>query len=108
MHPNVQKWLDFEYAPQKSQEWLDLRMGMLTASDAASAIGVNKYETPHQLLLKKCGKGGDDGAGAAKIFHTIYEGSVSLVDIEVRYKGSYTANPQFQATATAKFKNLFK
>ena len=32
-------------------------MGMLTASDAASAIGVNKYETPHQLLLKKCGKG---------------------------------------------------
>ena len=57
MHPNVHKWLDFEYAPQKSQEWLDLRMGMLTASDAASAIGVNKYETPHQLLLKKCGKG---------------------------------------------------
>ena len=57
MHPNVQKWLDFEYAPQKSQEWLDLRMGMLTASDAASAIGVNKYETPHQLLLRKCGKG---------------------------------------------------
>ena len=50
----------------------------------------------------------DEGAGAAKIFHTIYAGSVSLVDIEVRYKGSYTANPQFQATATAKFKNLFK
>ena len=57
MHPNVKKWLEFEYAPQKSQEWLDLRMGMLTASDAASAIGVNKYETPHQLLLRKCGKG---------------------------------------------------
>ena len=57
MHPNVRKWLDFKYAPQKSQEWLDLRMGMLTASDAASAIGVNKYETPHQLLLRKCGKG---------------------------------------------------
>jgi hypothetical protein len=56
MHPNVQKWLDFEYAPQKSQEWLDLRMGMLTASDAASAIGVNKYETPHQLLLKSVAK----------------------------------------------------
>tara|TARA_Y100000996_G_scaffold249265_1_gene196028 strand:- start:1461 stop:2168 length:708 start_codon:yes stop_codon:yes gene_type:complete len=57
MHPNVKKWLEFEYAPQKSQEWLDLRMGMLTASDAASAIGVNKYETPYQLLLRKCGKG---------------------------------------------------
>ena len=57
MHPNVKKWLEFEYAPQKSQEWLDLRKCMLTASDAASAIGVNKYETPQQLLLKKCGKG---------------------------------------------------
>ena len=31
-------------------------MGMLTASDAASAIGVNKYETPHQLLLKNVEK----------------------------------------------------
>ena len=45
MHPNVQKWLDFEYAPQKSQEWLDLRMGMLTASDAASAIGADRKST---------------------------------------------------------------
>ena len=53
LHPNVQKWLDFEYAPQKSQEWLDLRMGMLTASDAASAIGVNKYETPATVEFTK-------------------------------------------------------
>ena len=50
----------------------------------------------------------DKGAGAAKIFHSIVAGNTSLVDIEVRYKGSYTANPQFQATATANFKKLFK
>jgi putative phage-type endonuclease len=30
---------------------------MLTASDAATAIGKNKYETPDSLLLKKCGLG---------------------------------------------------
>jgi len=30
---------------------------MLTASDVATAIGKNKYDTPHGLLLKKCGKG---------------------------------------------------
>ena len=28
---------------------------MLTASDAATAIGVNKYEKPDDLILKKCG-----------------------------------------------------
>tara|TARA_R110001592_G_scaffold8794_9_gene47604 strand:+ start:3 stop:1439 length:1437 start_codon:yes stop_codon:yes gene_type:complete len=50
----------------------------------------------------------DEGAGAAKIFHTIVSGKTPLVNIEVRYKGSYTANPQFQAVATPVFKSLFK
>lgn len=50
----------------------------------------------------------DEGAGAAKIFHTIVSGNTPLVNIEVRYKGSYTANPQFQAVATPVFKSLFK
>lgn len=50
----------------------------------------------------------DDGANAAKIFHTIVSGGTSLVNIEIRYKGSYTANPQFQAVATPIFKGLFK
>jgi len=49
----------------------------------------------------------DAGAGAAKIFHTIYSGTTPLVEIEIRYKGSYTANPQFQASATPVFKSLF-
>ena len=57
MHPNVEELIKREYAPQKSEEWLELRSNMLTASDGASAIGKNKYQTPHDLLLKKCGKG---------------------------------------------------
>ena len=57
MHPNVKALLEREYAAQKSEEWLELRGNMLTASDAATAIGVNKYETPEGLLLKKCGLG---------------------------------------------------
>ena len=57
MHPNVKAALEREYAAQKSDEWLALRGKMLTASDAATAIGVNKYETPAGLLLKKCGLG---------------------------------------------------
>ena len=52
MHPNVEASIKREYAAQKSEKWLALRGNMLTASDAATAIGVNKYETPDGLLLK--------------------------------------------------------
>jgi predicted phage-related endonuclease len=52
MHPNVKALIEREYAAQKSEEWLALRGNMLTASDAATAIGKNKYETPEGLLLK--------------------------------------------------------
>jgi len=42
-----------EYAEQRSQEWLDLRDTMLTASDIASAIGESRYESPDALVKKK-------------------------------------------------------
>jgi len=50
----------------------------------------------------------EEGAKAAKVFLTISSNGNSILDIEVRYKGSYSAEPQFQATATAHFKNIFK
>jgi hypothetical protein len=49
--------------------------------------------------------GGDDLA--AKVRYTIYNGKIPLINLEVRYKGSKTAEPQFQAIATPSFKNLF-
>jgi len=55
MDPRVKELLEYEYAPQRSEEWLKLRGNMLTASDAATAIGVNPYEKPKDLILKKCG-----------------------------------------------------
>lgn len=55
MIETVRKLLEYEYAPQRSDEWLRLREGMLTASDAATALGVNPYEKPKDLLMKKCG-----------------------------------------------------
>ncbi len=61
-------------------------------------------------VKKTSGKIGawEKGAGAAKVFLTIYSDGSPILDIEVRYKGSYSANPQFQATATADFKKIFK
>lgn len=55
IHPRVQQLLAQTYADQRTQEWLDLRGNLLTASDAATAIGQNPYETPDTLLAKKCG-----------------------------------------------------
>jgi hypothetical protein len=50
----------------------------------------------------------EKGAGAAKVFFSIFSDSARIIDLEIRYKGSYTANPQFQAVATADFKAIFK
>lgn len=44
---------------------------------------------------------------AAKVRYTIYNGKIPLINIDVRYKGSKTAEPQFQAIATPNFRNLF-
>lgn len=49
----VQELLAAEYAEQRSKEWLDLRENMITASDVASAIGENHYETPDAFIKKK-------------------------------------------------------
>lgn len=55
MQEKVKALLEATYFEQRSQEWLDLRENMLTASDAASALGANPYEKPEKLLMKKCG-----------------------------------------------------
>jgi len=44
---------------------------------------------------------------AAKVRYTIYNDKDALINIDIRYKGSKTAEPQFQAIATPVFRNLF-
>ena len=55
MDPRIEKLLKATYFEQRSQEWLALRETMLTASDAATAVGDNPYETPEGLYIKKVG-----------------------------------------------------
>jgi putative phage-type endonuclease len=52
---------------------------MLTASDAATAIGVNKYETPEGLLLKKCGLGEKFTGNAATRHGEKYEDEARIL-----------------------------
>lgn len=57
MHPRVVELLKQTYDDQRSPEWFALRGNMLTASDAASAIGANFFKHPETLILEKCGLG---------------------------------------------------
>jgi len=66
IHPQVAKLISKEYAEQRSEEWLQLRGKMLTASDAATAIGDNPYEKPTGLILKKCGYNKFNGNAATE------------------------------------------
>ena len=66
MNPIVQELISKEYDAQRSEEWLKLRGKMLTASDLATAIGLNPYEKPKDLILKKCGKKKFDGNRATE------------------------------------------
>ena len=84
MHPNVKALILREYAAQKSEEWLALRGNMLTASDAATAIGKNKYQTPEDLLLKKCGLGEKFTGNAATEWGTKME-PVAIQMFEEQY-----------------------
>ncbi len=56
-HPKLLSLYKIPQHIQKSQEWLNQRKNYLTSSDAATPIGKNKYEKPHDLLFKKCGVG---------------------------------------------------
>jgi putative phage-type endonuclease len=66
MLPKIKALIEREYAAQRSEEWLALRGKMLTASDAATAIGVNPYEKPEGLILKKCGENKFSGNAATE------------------------------------------
>ena len=42
---------------QGTDAWLNQRKGKLTSSDVATALGINPYKKPVELLLEKCGAG---------------------------------------------------
>ena len=47
------KLQSIEYPPQRSAGWYLQRDGKITASDAGTVIGDNKYEYPYKMILKK-------------------------------------------------------
>jgi len=55
MDPKIRALIERKYDEQRSAEWFRLRGTLLTASDAASALGVNFFKSPEALLVEKCG-----------------------------------------------------
>ena len=53
LHPKVVRLLEHKHYEQKSEAWLNVRKKLLTASDFASVIGLNKYKSADDLLRDK-------------------------------------------------------
>ena len=45
---------------------------------------------------------------AAKIYLKLIRGNITLLDLQIRYKGAFTAQPQFQATLNDQYKKLLE
>ena len=49
-----------------------------------------------------------EGSKAAKVYFILSKGEIPILDIQLRYKGSFTAMPQFFATMTTDFQKMMK
>lgn len=58
---------------QKTDEWHTQRKTRLTSSDAATALGINPYKKPVELLLEKCGTGKSFDGNESTIHGNKYE-----------------------------------
>lgn len=74
-------------------------MENITSSEVFAQIFSNKNKKDYKILPRTNGKKHcfETGAnGGAKLHYTMKIGDVEIVDLEVRYKGALTAEPQFQ------------
>ena len=70
--------------------------------------GLNRIENKnkndnYKIVLNASKKSQSD---AAKIFLQLKRGTVTILDLEIRYKGAFTPQPQFQGTMNDQFKQL--
>ena len=71
---------------------------------ALSHLGSSSKKYKMSLIPNPAGPSSD----AAKVFFEIKKGRVKILELELRYKGNFTAQPQFQARLTDHFKKIIK
>jgi len=64
---------------QKSQEWLNQRKGKLTSSDVATALGLNPYQKPIELLFSKNHAGKPFTGNIATLYGQHYESEAAAM-----------------------------
>ena len=64
---------DIPQHEQRSFLWFEQRKDKLTSSDAATALGINPYQKPIELLFKKCGHGKPFTGNVATLHGQKYE-----------------------------------
>lgn len=70
-----------------------------------SRIEEKAKKSSYKIELNSNKKGLSD---AAKVFLQLKRGKTVILDLELRYKGAFTPQPQFQATLNPQFKNILK
>lgn len=75
---------------QRSNEWYEQRKNKLTSSDVATALGINPYKTPIQLLLEKCGAGRTFEGNESTLHGQKYEDSAIKIYEKLMLKENHT------------------
>ena len=87
-----------EYKPTLSQgKWIELH----TILCGLRQLTANKQ--PYKIAVDYDKK---ENSNAAKVFFKLSKAGVPILDMELRYKGTFTAQPQFFATITPEFKQI--
>jgi len=87
-----------EYKPTLSQgKWIELH----TILCGLRQLTANKQ--PYKIDVDFDKK---ENSNAAKVFFKLSKAGVPILDMELRYKGTFTAQPQFFATITPEFKQI--
>jgi len=87
----------------------DVEVGKATVLPLKTTLcGLTRIEQKYkgkkyEIVLNNQKKGESD---AAKIFLQLKRGNLNLLDLEIRYKGAFTPQPQFQGTLHPDFKKL--
>ena len=75
--------------------------GLYTVLCGLSAL--NKGPSKYEMILDDKANEESDGA---KVFLILKKGKIKVLDLQLRYKGGFTSQPQFQATITKEFEEI--
>tara|TARA_B100000123_G_C25717866_1_gene423009 strand:- start:46 stop:1425 length:1380 start_codon:yes stop_codon:yes gene_type:complete len=77
--------------------------GLYTVLCGLSAL--NKGSSKYEMILDKEANKKSDGA---KVFLILKKGKINILDLQLRYKGGFTGQPQFTGTLTKEFEDILK